>query len=92
MNENKKEELKLFIVFLKQMGAYQSFRFNYIRSKNNFDFGTDSDLMDIINKAFPWISTREGYSFWYDTHTAWRAILSHQRRMLRAQKKSLLTF
>lgn len=82
MIKNKKEELKLFMTFLKQRGIYQSFRF-----KNNFGFGTDSDLMGIINKMFPWINTREGYSFWYDTNAAWMDILSYQRKRLKERKK-----
>ena len=83
-----KDKLKLFIRFLKKHKAYNQF-FAHCFSNNGWSvrkshpkYKTVTEFIDdefnhdcsIINKAFIWKETEEGYDYWFDLYHEWEEI------------------
>ena len=65
-----------FISFLDERGLYQQFIDNLrdVSSTNLFNFFESwNDPNSIVQHAFAWISTPEGFEFWERQDTMWKA-------------------
>ena len=68
---------QLFIRFLKENNAYHLFLYNICNRK--YDPSWQYNIEDIktykayylINHAFAWGETNEGYDFWYNINAKW---------------------
>lgn len=89
-NISNKIILKRFIAFLKQNGAYQIYLNNISRErgvsestlfiKSAFDIWEDYKGKCLINRAFAWSTTEEGYVYWNNIHKKWMEMLFKNKR------------
>lgn len=66
---------KLFIKFLKDNKAYETFMFN-LNSKKGFfftpkKFFNNTFYEDFVSNAFAWAETKEGYDYWDELEDKW---------------------
>ena len=94
-NMEHEDKVKIFIRFLKKHKIYNQF-FTYASSEsachlrkinkrkiNVFDF-INNELNNqgyVINKAFVWDKTEEGYLYWFNINNEWEKIRYHLCRI-----------
>lgn len=75
-----REELKLFIAFLKQNNAYSNYRHN-VRRDTFFNFyAYDLNPYNIILISFDWFSTQEHCYYWERLDSKWRIFYDNNKR------------
>lgn len=72
--------LKDFIYFLRVNNAYTAYRHNIILNKPNLFFEVEKrGEEELLQAAFCWSVTKEGYDYWAELHNKWLIKLYEQK-------------
>ena len=67
----KKDDVKLFLRFLKEKKIYNKWRHNVI-AKHSLYFNLYSrDPFNVLLSSFYWVDTEEGWNFWDEINDKW---------------------
>lgn len=82
--------LHFFIMFLIKENAFISYKKELIRNKGNIDdlcdFCSINDIFkfekkirpfELINNAFRWTNTLNGYDYWYNLYSKWMNMINN---------------
>lgn len=93
INKNNVNYFKIFLRYLKYFDIYKKYMENiddkiFIRNFKNEVTPTTS----LIDYAFCWSDTKEGFSFWCDVDDVWAGIHHHIRNKLHANEDNTIKY